>query len=203
LYAGESRKTESKKKKEEGRKKCRFPRIWQRRRQLNRHRFRGYRYSAALAERLREKILTGELREGEQLRQDAIGNEFQISRIPVREALSHLAAEGLITIYANRGAVVSALSPDEIMQFFETRAVLECYMLRCFHGRNAPSSAGAPRASRCKTRNPELASAALWKHITEAGEYLREFIKSRRERHTEDVGMQERVDKRNGARSPG
>ena len=33
----------------------------------------------------------------------------------------------------------------------------------------------------CKTRNPELASAALWKHITEAGEYLREFIKSRRD----------------------
>jgi|SRR5438477_6209137 len=87
--------------------------------------------SAAVAERLGEKILAGELREGEQLRQDAIAKEFQISRIPVREALSHLAAEGLITIYANRGAVVSALSPDEIMQLFETGAVLECYMLRC------------------------------------------------------------------------
>ena len=75
--------------------------------------------SAAVVERVREKILSGELREGEQLRQDAIANEFQISRIPVREALSHLAAEGLITIYANRGAVVSALSPDEIMQLFK------------------------------------------------------------------------------------
>src|SRR5580704_11904853 len=87
--------------------------------------------SAAVIERLRDKILSGELREGEQLRQDAIASEFEISRIPVREALSHLAAEGLITIVANRGAVVSALSPDEIMQMFETRAVLECYMLRC------------------------------------------------------------------------
>src|SRR5438445_7337116 len=87
--------------------------------------------SAAVVERLTEKILSGELREGEQLRQDAIATEFQISRIPVREALSHLAAEGLITIVANRGAVVSALSPGEIMQLFETRAVLECYMLRC------------------------------------------------------------------------
>src|SRR5580693_10564559 len=86
--------------------------------------------AAAVVERLRDKILHGELREGEQLRQDAIAAEFQISRIPVREALSHLAAEGLITIVANRGAVVSALSPDEIMQMFETRAVLECYMLR-------------------------------------------------------------------------
>src|SRR5262249_26032510 len=87
--------------------------------------------AAAVLERLRDKILSGELREGEQLRQDAIATEFQISRIPVREALSHLAAEGLITIVANRGAVVSALSPDEIMQLFETRAVLECHMLRC------------------------------------------------------------------------
>src|SRR5207248_10847418 len=86
---------------------------------------------AAVVERLREKILSGELREGEQLRQDAIATEFQISRIPVREALTHLAAEGLVTLVANRGAVVSALSPEEIMELFETRAVLECYMLRC------------------------------------------------------------------------
>src|SRR5271156_3315458 len=86
--------------------------------------------AAAVVEPLRDKLLRAELREGEQLRQDAIAAEFQISRIPVREALSHLAAEGLITIVANRGAVVSALSPDEIMQLFETRAVLECYMLR-------------------------------------------------------------------------
>src|ERR1700684_3979730 len=86
--------------------------------------------AAAVVERLREKIINGELREGEQLRQDAIAAEFQISRIPIREALSHLAAEGLITIVPNRGAVVSALSPQEIMQLFETRAVLECYILR-------------------------------------------------------------------------
>src|SRR6202050_1402003 len=86
--------------------------------------------AAAVTERLREQIISGELREGEQLRQDAIAEEFQISRIPVREALSHLAAEGLITIVANRGAVVSALSPEEISELFETRAVLECYMLR-------------------------------------------------------------------------
>ena len=93
---------------------------------------------AAVVERLREKILSGELREGEQLRQDAIAAEFQISRIPVREALSHLAAEGLVTLVANRGAVVSALSPEEIMELFETRAVLECYMLRCAIPRMRP-----------------------------------------------------------------
>src|SRR5271169_2098456 len=214
--------------------------------------------AAAVVERLREKILHGELREGEQLRQDAIAAEFQISRIPVREALSHLAAEGLITIVANRGAVVSALSPDEIMQLFETRAVLECYMLRqaipnftekdfqaaeeilqhfeeslendadvkswgqwnwAFHSAlyapaNRPVMLSflktlnnncdrytrlhlvftrdlhvAGKAHRelldaCRTNDPDVASNALWKHITTAGEYLKEFIQRRREQHS-------------------
>ena len=86
--------------------------------------------SAAVLERLRESIISGEFHEGAQLRQDAIAAEFQVSRVPVREALTHLAAEGLITIVANRGAVVSALSPGEIAELFETRAVLECHMFR-------------------------------------------------------------------------
>src|ERR1700688_2415671 len=67
--------------------------------------------AAAVVERLRDKILHGELREGEQLRQDAIAAEFHISRIPVREALSHLAAEGLITIVANRGPLFLLFHP--------------------------------------------------------------------------------------------
>lgn len=86
--------------------------------------------AAAVVERLRERILSGELAEGEQLRQESIAAEFETSRIPVREALSHLAGEGLVKIVGNRGAVVAALSPDEIMQLFETRAVLESHMVR-------------------------------------------------------------------------
>lgn len=86
--------------------------------------------SSAVAERLRDKIVRGELQEGEQLRQDAIAAEFGVSRIPVREALRLLEAEGLIKIVAHRGAVVSALSPDEIEELFEIRALLECEVLR-------------------------------------------------------------------------
>lgn len=213
--------------------------------------------ASAVVERLREKILSGELREGEQLRQDAIAAEFQISRIPVREALSHLAAEGLINIVANRGAVVSALSPEEIAELFETRAVLECYMLRqalpnCteddfkraeevlrqfehslendsetkswgewnwqFHSTlYAPAERPTMLAflktvnhncdrytrlhmvftrnqhqvgeahhqllAACRTRNTEVAVQALWKHIMDAGLYLKEFIQRHREQH--------------------
>jgi DNA-binding GntR family transcriptional regulator len=84
----------------------------------------------AVAERLREMIIRGEFSEGEQLRQDAIAASFQVSRIPVREALRQLEAEGLIKIIAHRGAVVSSLSSEEIEELFEIRALLECEVLR-------------------------------------------------------------------------
>lgn len=86
--------------------------------------------TSAVAERLREKIVRGEIKEGEQLRQDAIAAEFQVSRIPVREALRQLEAEGLINIVPHRSAVVSLLSCEEIEEIFEMRAVLEPEVLR-------------------------------------------------------------------------
>lgn len=86
--------------------------------------------TSAVAEKLRDKIVRGELQEGEQLRQDAIANEFQVSRIPVREALRQLEAEGLITIILHRGAVVSSLSPTDILEVFQMRALLEAEVLR-------------------------------------------------------------------------
>ncbi|MGB8060284.1 MAG: GntR family transcriptional regulator [Candidatus Sulfotelmatobacter sp.] len=85
--------------------------------------------TSAVADRLRSKIMRGEIRAGEQLRQDAIASEFQVSRIPVREALRQLESEGLITIVQHHGAVVSSLSPDDIEELFEIRALLECAVL--------------------------------------------------------------------------
>ncbi len=79
---------------------------------------------------LRRRILSGEFREGEALRQDALAEEFGISRIPVREAFRQLAAEGLVTIHAHRGAVVSSLSPEEIAELFDLRALLEPDLIR-------------------------------------------------------------------------
>ncbi len=86
--------------------------------------------TSAVADKLRDKIVRGEIQEGEQLRQDAIANEFQVSRIPVREALRQLEAEGLITIVLHRGAVVSSLAPSEIKELFDMRALLEAEVLR-------------------------------------------------------------------------
>ena len=83
----------------------------------------------AVSESLREKILSGELAEGAQLRQDAIAAAYGVSRIPVREALRQLESEGLVTFFPHRGAVVAELSLGEIEELFENRALLECDLL--------------------------------------------------------------------------
>src|SRR6476661_4206337 len=79
---------------------------------------------------LRERILRGHYPEGEPLRQDAIAEELGVSRIPVREALRQLEAEGLVTFSPHRGAVVSSLSLAEIDELFELRADIEGDLLR-------------------------------------------------------------------------
>jgi len=79
---------------------------------------------------LRERILRGDYPEGEPLRQDALADELGVSRIPVREALRQLEAEGLVTFSPHRGAVVSSLSLEEIVELFELRADIESDLLR-------------------------------------------------------------------------
>src|SRR5579864_5257139 len=86
--------------------------------------------TSAVADKLRDQIIRGEILEGAQLRQDAIASQYHVSRIPVREALRQLDAEGLIAIVPNRGAIVPALSPNDIQELFSIRALLEPEVLK-------------------------------------------------------------------------
>jgi DNA-binding GntR family transcriptional regulator len=85
--------------------------------------------SAAIVEQLRRDILDGTYAAGAQLRQDALAASFQVSRIPVREALFQLEAEGLVLIEPHKGAIVSAFSLEEIDDVFDLRVLLEPRML--------------------------------------------------------------------------
>jgi len=82
------------------------------------------------ADAIRERILRGHYAEGSPLRQDAIGAELGVSRIPVREALRQLEAEGLVTFNPHRGAVVSTLSLKQIAELYELRADVESDLIR-------------------------------------------------------------------------
>jgi DNA-binding GntR family transcriptional regulator len=78
-----------------------------------------------IAAKIRDKILAGTYAPGSALLQDAIAAEFGVSKIPVREALVRLKAEGLIDIYAHRGFKVRGLSAAEVDEVFSLRLVLE------------------------------------------------------------------------------
>ena len=83
-----------------------------------------------IARSLRAEIMQGRLDSEQPLRQDEIAARFGVSKIPVREALSQLKAEGLVTFYPNRGAAVSKLSPAEADEIFVMRIALETAALR-------------------------------------------------------------------------
>ncbi len=82
-----------------------------------------------VAEVLRGRILGGRLKAGEPIRQEHVAKELGVSRIPLREALSQLAAEGFVTLVAHKGAVVAALSVAEVEELFELRLILEDKLL--------------------------------------------------------------------------
>jgi DNA-binding GntR family transcriptional regulator len=83
-----------------------------------------------VVEALREAIITGRFEDGEELNQVELANHFKVSRVPVREALRRLQAEGLISAEAHRRAVVRGFTRDRISEIFEIRALLETYMLK-------------------------------------------------------------------------
>jgi DNA-binding GntR family transcriptional regulator len=84
----------------------------------------------AIADALRADILRGKLKSGQPLRQDEIAATFGVSKIPVREALFQLKAEGLVTFLPNRGATVSELSPAEVDEIYTIRIALETTALQ-------------------------------------------------------------------------
>jgi len=74
---------------------------------------------------LRERILSGEMAEGETIRQEALAEDYDVSRMPIREALKRLDAEGLVHLTNNRGAAVTSHSLSEIGEIFDLRVLLE------------------------------------------------------------------------------
>lgn len=82
-----------------------------------------------VAELIRNRILAGQLRGGQPIRQEHLAAELGVSRIPLREALKQLAAEGFVTLASHKGAVVAELSVAEVEELFDLRLRLETWLL--------------------------------------------------------------------------
>lgn len=76
---------------------------------------------------IRSRITEGSYVQGQRLVIDTLGKELKLSPIPIREAIRRLEAEGLVTIKAYSGAVVSFIDENEYFEVLSTLAVLEGY----------------------------------------------------------------------------
>jgi DNA-binding GntR family transcriptional regulator len=74
---------------------------------------------------IREKIFSGEFEQGMQLRQEKIAKMLGVSRLPVREALTRLEVEGIVTLRPRQGYVVAVLHLEDIDEVFDLRSVIE------------------------------------------------------------------------------
>jgi len=82
-----------------------------------------------VVEKLKEKIIVGEIQPGERIHQDILANEFNTSKNPIREALLLLKAEGFVTIESNKGAMVSVINIDQIDELFSLKILIETDLL--------------------------------------------------------------------------
>ena len=78
-----------------------------------------------VAVRLRQRIVEGEVAPGAKLNERELCEQLQVSRTPLREAIKMLAAEGLVLLLPNRGAVVAQLGVQDVVDTFEVIAGLE------------------------------------------------------------------------------
>jgi DNA-binding GntR family transcriptional regulator len=95
--------------------------------------------SVQVVQALRARILSGALPGGLQLKQEQLAQEFGVSRIPVREALKSLEAEGLVRHELYKGAVVASSSVDEMIEMLDIRIALEIRALRLAFPRYTPA----------------------------------------------------------------
>jgi DNA-binding GntR family transcriptional regulator len=95
-----------------------------------------------IAEALRQRIISGELKPGQRIREEEIAAPYGVSRVPVREALRRLEAEGYVSLTRFQGASVALPSKTAAVEFMQVRRPLEVLAARL-----AARRGGEPRAS--------------------------------------------------------
>lgn len=90
-----------------------------------------------------DRIIDGTLPNGNRIRERELSEQLGVSRIPIREALPRLEAEGYIRTVPRRGAIVSPLALSQIVELFEVRASLEVLAARLAATRCAEGADGS------------------------------------------------------------
>src|SRR5215469_337382 len=96
---------------------------------------------AHVVERLREGIISGKFKPGDRLNETLLARQFNVSRIPVREALMQLQEQGLLMNHPRRGMFVNSLSDEDTQRINSVRIVLEAEALKLCKARLTPGIA--------------------------------------------------------------
>jgi DNA-binding GntR family transcriptional regulator len=103
-------------------------------REVRRHTF-----DREVYDQLRQAILRGRLPPGQWLRQEELASSFGVSRMPIRDALRSLCAEGLVELLPRRGFRVAPLSAEELEELYAMRMGLEGLAARLAAARMTPA----------------------------------------------------------------
>ena len=123
---------------------------------------------------LEQEIVTGALTPGTRLDETLLAERFSVSRTPVREALTCLAAAGLVVIRPRRGAIVATITIKDLMDMFEVMANLEGICSRFAARRITPLEKTALSAAQAACQ--ELATTENYDEYYERNVHLHSLI---------------------------
>lgn len=146
-----------------------------------------------VAQNLRERILNGQLSQGDRLVEGRLSQEFGVSRVPVREALRLLATEGLVEIEPRRGASVARFDDQQMREVVEVRATLEALNAKLAARRHNPAQiTELRRILQEGTRLAEMGDSSALDHLNQefhdalgqvaGNSVLRDLMRSMRDR---------------------
>jgi DNA-binding GntR family transcriptional regulator len=121
---------------------------------------------ALCVDEIRRAIRVGVLMPGEHIRQSAIAESLGVSRIPIRDALSRLSADGVVAHTPNSGFKVAQLEIDELDQVYRMRELLETELLRQIPPLSAHESALSRPSIRPSATPREVATSTATTGIT-------------------------------------
>jgi DNA-binding GntR family transcriptional regulator len=123
-----------------------------------------------IVETIRNAIVNGQLASGTRVAEPDLADKFGISRTPIREAFRQLESEGFITVIPRKGAIVASLSPKDVADFYDLKAVLEGYAAR-----SAAKNLTPKDIERMESVNRQLEAAAVKKDVRKVLSLHNEF----------------------------
>lgn len=131
--------------------------------------------STVIYEEMRRRIIRGDYPPGTRLRERDLAADLQVSRIPLREAIPQLQAEGFVTSLPRRGAIVTVLTMRDAYELFEVRLGVEVYANRLAAERVADGADPAPVQSALEDCHAAVAAGELV-GVSEASAALHQAI---------------------------